>query len=54
MTEEMVAALPNAETSSLFTDREKAAIAFAQNMASDHHQVGDDDFIRLRRYFNEK
>jgi AhpD family alkylhydroperoxidase len=54
MTEEMVDALPNAETSPLFTDREKAAIAFGQKMASDHHQVGDGDFIRLRRYFSEK
>jgi AhpD family alkylhydroperoxidase len=54
LTEEMVNALPNVEASRLFTDREKAAIVFGQKMALDHHSVGDEDFIRLRRYFNEK
>lgn len=54
LTEELVAALPNVETSPLFTDREKAAIVFAQKMASDHYSVGDEDFIRLHQYFSEK
>lgn len=54
LTEEMIAALPNAERSLLFTEREKAAIAFAQKMASDHYSVGDEDFARLHRNFNEK
>lgn len=54
LTEEMVAALPNVETSSLFTDREKAAITFAQKMAFDHYSVGDADFVRLHKYFSEK
>lgn len=54
MTEEMVAALPKAGTSPLFTDREKAAITFAQKMAADHYSVGDEDFARLHRYFSEK
>ncbi len=54
LTEELVAALPEVETSALFTDREKAAIVFAQRMAFDHYSVGDDDFIRLHRHFSEK
>jgi uncharacterized peroxidase-related enzyme len=54
LTEELVAALPNVENSALFTDREKAAIVFAQKMAIDHYSVGDADFARLHRYFSEK
>lgn len=54
LTEELVAALPQAETSGLFTDREKAAISFAQKMASDHYSVGDADFVRLHEHFSEK
>ena len=54
LTEEMVAALPNAENSPLFTDREKAAIVFGQKMARDHYSVGDEDFVRLHKYFSEK
>jgi uncharacterized peroxidase-related enzyme len=54
LTEEMVAALPNVERSLLFTDREKAAIVFAQKMASNHFSVGDEDFARLHKHFSEK
>lgn len=52
LTEELVAALPSAEESPLFTEREKAAIAFGQKMAFDHYSVGDDDFARLYRSFS--
>jgi uncharacterized peroxidase-related enzyme len=51
LTEEMIAALPGAESSDLFTDREKAAIVFAQKMAFDHYSVGDADFARLYEHF---
>jgi AhpD family alkylhydroperoxidase len=54
LTEEMVAALPQVETSPLFTDREKAAIVFGQRMAFDHHSVGDEDFVRLHKHFSEQ
>lgn len=54
LTEEMVAALPSAETSPLFSDREKAAIAFGQKMAADHYGVGDEEFARLHRFFSEE
>lgn len=54
LTEDMIAALPQAETSPLFTEREKAAIRYGQKMASDHFSVGDEDFIRLHEHFSEK
>lgn len=54
LTEGLIEQLPFAEQSDAFTDREKAAIAFAQTMASDHWSVNDDDFARLYEYFNEK
>lgn len=54
LTEDMVAALPSAETSPLFTEREKAAIAFGQKMAFDHFSVGDAEFERLYRSFSVK
>ena len=54
LTEEMVAALPQVESSPLFSDREKAAIVFGQKMAIDHYSVGDEDFVRLHKYFSEK
>ncbi|MCK9246352.1 MAG: carboxymuconolactone decarboxylase family protein [Anaerolineaceae bacterium] len=54
LTEEMVEALPGVEASPLFTDREKAAIVFGQKMAMDHYSVGDEDFVRLHKYFTEE
>ncbi|GGC33603.1 hypothetical protein GCM10011371_21280 [Novosphingobium marinum] len=54
LTEEMIAALPQAQTSDLFTEREKAAIEYAQKMAFNHFDVGDEDFTRLHQHFSEK
>lgn len=54
LTEELIAALPMAESSPLFTDREKAAISYGQKMAADHFSVGDEDFIRLHQFFTEQ
>lgn len=53
LTEEMIEALPQAERSALFTAAEKAAIAYAQKMATDHYSVGDDDFARLYEHFDQ-
>ena len=53
LTEELIAALPDHERSDLFTEREKAAIAFAKKMAADHYSVHDADFERLYRSFDE-
>ena len=54
LSEELVAELPNVESSPLFSEREKAAIRFGQKMAQDHFSVGDEDYIRLHRHFSEK
>ena len=54
LTEELIAALPGVETSPLFSERERAAIVFAQKMAFNHFDVGDDDFIRLHQHFSEE
>lgn len=53
LTEELIAKLPVAETTPEFSEREKAAIRFAQKMASDHWSVDDDDFARLHASFTE-
>lgn len=54
LTEAMVEALPEAESSELFTEAEKAAIAYAQKMATNHFDIGDTDFARLYRHFSEE
>ena len=51
LTEELVAGLPDAENSPLLSDREKAAVVYAQKMATDHYSVGDADFARLYEHF---
>lgn len=51
LTEEMIARLPEVETSGDFSERERAAVRFGQKMASDHWSVGDEDFERLFQHF---
>lgn len=36
-----------------FTARERAAIRFAEKMAVDHHNIGDDDVAEMRRHFTD-
>ena len=52
-TDEQIAALPGAQTSSLFTEREKVAIHLAEVMARDAHSYSDEAFARLREFFSE-
>ena len=52
--DDVVAALPAADRSPHFDAREKAAVRFAQKLASDHFTVGDDDYAELHRHFTEK
>jgi AhpD family alkylhydroperoxidase len=52
LTEDMVSKLPNVENAGEFSERERAAIAFGQKMASNHWSVGDDDFSRLYAHFS--
>ena len=36
-----------------FTPRERAAIHFAEKMAIDHHNIGDEDVARMRSHFSD-
>lgn len=36
-----------------FSEEERAAIAFAEKLALDHHSIDDQDFERLRRHFDD-
>lgn len=36
-----------------FTPRERAAIHFAERMALDHHNIGDEDVAAMRRHFSD-
>jgi alkylhydroperoxidase family enzyme len=36
-----------------FTARERAAIHFAEKMALDHHNIGDDDVAAMRKLFSD-
>jgi alkylhydroperoxidase family enzyme len=51
--DEMLAALPSFEQSALFSQREKAALKFAEVLASDHRNTSDELFVRLREHFSE-
>ena len=46
-------ALSEYEASSLFSDRERAAIAYAEAIADSRRRVDDDVFARLRMHFDE-
>ena len=53
MTEELIAALPEYQTSERFTPREKAAIRFADILAGDHRLASPALFDDLREHFTE-
>ena len=52
LTEDKIAALDDLD-SNLFSARDRAALRFAELMASDHHKVDDAVFAELRRHFSE-
>ena len=52
LTETKIAALGNLD-SDLFTPRERAALRFAELMATDHHKIDDRVFAELKRHFSE-
>jgi alkylhydroperoxidase family enzyme len=52
ITEDLVAALPAYETGP-FTEREKAALRYADQMYLDHHKVDDALWQGLRAHFSE-
>jgi alkylhydroperoxidase family enzyme len=51
LTEVKIAALDTAD-SELFTARERAALTFAELMATEHHRIDDGVFAELRRHFS--
>lgn len=53
LTEEMIKALPQFRESDLFSAAEKAALAFAEVIAGDHHSVSDALFEELREHYDE-
>jgi alkylhydroperoxidase family enzyme len=52
VTDSVVAALHDYESSPEFTPREKLALQFAEFMAISHHQIDDHFFQKLRQEFN--
>ena len=53
-TREKLAALPNHETSPLFSERERAALAYAETVTDPARRVDDALFVRLRRQLCEQ
>ncbi|MCZ6773022.1 MAG: hypothetical protein O7G83_13745 [Proteobacteria bacterium] len=53
LTEEEIAEIPRYESSELLSQREKAAIHFAEVLAGDHRQASDALFDELREHFTE-
>ncbi|MBI4635628.1 MAG: carboxymuconolactone decarboxylase family protein [Candidatus Rokubacteria bacterium] len=52
ITEELVAALDRFETGP-FTERERIALRYADQMYADHHKVDDGLFAEVRSQFND-
>lgn len=50
--EEAANGVDHADTAD-FAPRERAAIAFAEKMALDHHNINDDDVAAMRRHFTD-
>ena len=50
---EKIDALPNHATSPLFTDAEKAALAYADAMTDTSRDVEDELFARLRQHYDD-
>src|SRR5258708_26460312 len=53
LTEELVAELPNFESSRKLTGQEKAVVRFAEILAGDHRQASQQTFDVLREHFTE-
>jgi AhpD family alkylhydroperoxidase len=53
VTEQLVCSLERPEEADDLTDAERAAIAYADLMATDHHAITEDTFEGLRAFFSE-
>jgi alkylhydroperoxidase family enzyme len=51
--EDTLAALPDWRASSRFSDREKAALELTEEVVTDHGEVSDACFARIREHFSE-
>jgi uncharacterized peroxidase-related enzyme len=50
--DEAASGVDNADAAG-FTARERAAIHFAEKLALDHHNIGDDDVAAMRKHFTD-
>lgn len=50
--DEAASGVDNADAAD-FTPRERAAIHFAEKLAVDHHNIGDEDVAAMRRHFSD-
>lgn len=53
VTEALVCSLERPQEADDLTEAERAAIAYADLQATDHHAIGDETFDRLREHFTE-
>ena len=53
LTEEKISRLGSYRTDSIFSEREKIALEFAELMALNHKSIGDDFFRRMRAEFSD-
>ncbi len=53
LTEEEAVAVDSYAEGQRYSERERAAIAFAERMALDHHGIGDEDLREMRLVFTE-
>jgi alkylhydroperoxidase family enzyme len=51
-TEEKIAAIED-ESSTLLSARERAAVRYADKLATDHHNISDAQWAELRQHFSE-
>ncbi len=53
LTEDKISRLASYRTDSIFNEREKIALEFAELMALDHKSIDDDFFRRMRAHFSD-
>lgn len=53
VSDEKIDALPNYAASSLYDDAEKLALEFADSMTISGHEVSDELFARLRKFYDD-
>jgi alkylhydroperoxidase family enzyme len=54
LTDEEIAAVPQFETSKLFSERERAALAYAEGISRTPVLISDELFEKLKRHFNDE